>query len=181
VKCILVMNFNNLINLTSDPLLPDLVPEEPIYDEIFKIDDLLMPVPHPDIAELNRKIDLLTVEINTQGLRLEVEKVKRQRLQATVRQMKRDLSLPCPNIAMLKNEIAQLHDYQNSVNYQLDGDNAKTNTLSFRSLSRICQILLALIPSNTMPSQINPEIEILLQELDTTIRQFGVHYYASYV
>ena len=72
------MNYDNLINLTSDPTLPDLVPEEPIYDEIFKIDDLLMPVPHPDIAELSRKLDLLTVETNTQGLRIEIEKVKRQ-------------------------------------------------------------------------------------------------------
>ena len=176
VKCILVMNYDNLINLTSDPILPDLVPEEPIYDEIFKIDDLLMPIPHPDIAELSRKIDLLTVEANTQGLRLEVEKVKRQRLQATVRQLKRDLSLPHPDIAMLKSEIAQLRDYQNSVNFQLD---VRTNTLSFRSLSRICQILIALVPSSTMPSQLNPEIEILLQELDNTIRHFGVHYLAS--
>ena len=175
------MNYDNLVNLTSDSILPDLVPEEPIYDEIFKIDDLLMPVPHPDIAELSRKLDLLTVETNTQGLRIEIEKVKRQRLQATVRQLRRDMSLPCPDIPMLKSEIAQLRDYQNSINFQLDGDNARTNTLSFRSLSRICQILIALIPSSTMPSQINPEIEILLQELDNTIRQFGVHYFASNV
>jgi len=175
------MNQNNLINLTSDPTLPDLVPEEPIYDELFQIDDLLMPVPHPDIAELSRKLDLLTVETNTQGLRIEIEKTKRQRLQATIRQLRRDLSLPRPDIPILKDEIAQLRDYQNSINFQLDSENARTNTLSFRSLSRICQILIALVPSSTLPSQIDLEIEILLQELNNTVRQFGVHNFASSV
>jgi len=175
------MNFNNLINLTDDPVLPDLLPEEPTYDDLFQLDDLLMPVPHPDMIELNRKIDLLTIEVNTQGLRLEVEKAKRQRLQATVRRLRKDMSLPCPDIMVLKKEIAQLRDYQNTVNYQLDGENARTNTLSFRSLTRVCQILIALVPSSTLPSEISPEVEILLQELNTTIRQFGVHYFASNV
>ena len=175
------MNQDNLIDLTGDPTLPDLLPEEPIYSELFQIDDLLMPVPHPDIVELNRKLDLLTIETNTQGLHIEVEKAKRRRLQATVRQLRQDLSLPCPDIPMLKNEIVQLRDYQNAINYQLDSENARSNTLSFRSLSRICQILIALVPSSTLPSEISPEVEILLQELNNTIRQFGVHYFTPYV
>jgi len=172
---------NNLINLTGDPVLPDLLPEEPVYDELFQIDDLMMLTPHPEIIDLNRKFELLTIDANTHGLPIEVDRTKRQRLQATVRQLRQGLSIANADIAMLKNEIVQLRDHQNTINYQLDSENARTNTLSFRSLSRICQILLALVPRSTLLSETSPEIEILLQELSNTIRQFGVYYLPSHV
>ena len=74
--------YNNLINLTEDPTLPDLLPEEPMFNELLQMEDLTMPVPHPDVVELSRKLDNLTIESNTQSLRLEIEKTKRQRLSA---------------------------------------------------------------------------------------------------
>ena len=43
------MNQNNLINLIGDPVLPDLLPEEPVYDELFQIDDLMMLKPTPKL------------------------------------------------------------------------------------------------------------------------------------
>ena len=163
-----------------DPVLPDLLPEEPVYDEIFQIDDLIMSTPQPEITDLSRKFELLTVDTNTHGLRIEIERSKRQRLQATMKQLRQDLTIANADIMMLKNEITQLHDHQNNVNYHLDNENARTNTLSFRSLSRIGQIL-ALVPNRTQPSETDPEMEILLQELNNTIRQFGVYYLASHV
>ena len=175
------MNYDNLISLTNDPFLPELVPEEPIYDEIIKINDLMMPVPYPDIAELNRRIETLTVEINTQGLRLEIERTKRQRLQSTVRQMKHELTVPHPSLVELQNELTQYKDLQTAINYQLGGENVKTNTLAFRSISRICELLSAMIPGAIVSPNLGPEMKILLQELSLTVQQFGVHYAASYV
>jgi len=96
---------NNLINLTGDPTLPDLLPEDPMLNDLFQIDDLPTPVIHPDITELSRRLDHLSLETNTQGLRIAVERAKRQRLQATIRQVKQDLSLPCPDITILKKRI----------------------------------------------------------------------------
>ena len=95
---------NNLISLTGDPNLPDLLHEEPMLNDLFQIDDLIAPVTHPDIVEINRRLDHLSLETNTQGLRIAVERAKRQRLQATIRQVRQDLSLPCPDITILKNE-----------------------------------------------------------------------------
>jgi len=175
------MSKNYLTCLTGDLTLPDLLPEEPIYDDLFTINDLTIPTPHPDIAELNRKIESLTVDINTQGLRLEIERTKRQRLQSTVRQMKRESTVPCPDSIGLRNELTKFIDQQTSINYQLDNENVKTNTLAFRSLSRVCQMLAAMIPEVTVSRELRPEMKVLLQELSLTVQQFGVHYAASYV
>ena len=169
---------NNLISLTEDPTLPDLLPEDILLNE-FSVNDFSTPLIYPDVTEINRKLEQLTLETNTQGLRLAIEKAKRQRLQTSVRQVKNDLALPCPELTALKIELNQMRDYQNAVNYQLDNENARTNTLSFRSLSRICQILAALIPCTVLPSDSNPEVRILLQELSDTVQHFGVHYAAS--
>ena len=153
---------SNLIHLTGHLALPDLLPEEPILNDLFQINDLIVPATHPDIVELNRRLDHLSLETNTQRLRIAVERAKRQRLQATIRQVKQDLSIPCPDIAILKNELEHMREHQNAINYQLDGETARTNTLLFRSLSRICQILIALVPCVTLPSETNPEVSILL-------------------
>jgi len=175
------MKRDNIVNLANDSTLPDLLPEEPMYEEAFQIDDLLLPMPHPDHAELSRKIESLTVELNTHGLRLEIEKTKRQRLQATVRQLRRDMTLPSSDIQIIRSELIQLRDQQTSVNYQLDNENARTNTLSFRSLSRIGQILSTLIPSSLLSPETSSELTILLRELNNTIQHFGVFYVASHV
>ena len=168
---------NNLISLT----IPDLLHEEPLPSDLFWIDDLLTPITHPDVVELNRRLDHLSLETNTQGLRISVERAKRQRLQATIRQVRQDLSTPCPDIAIIRNEMEHMREYQNAINYQLDGETARTSTLMFRSLSRICKILTVLVPCVILPPEDSPEVGILLQELNRTIQQFGVHYAASYV
>jgi len=174
--------FNNTTtNLFDDPTLPDLIPEDHMFNEILNVDNMIFPTMPSDVNELTRKIDNLTVELNTLGLRLEIEKTKRQRLQSSFRQLKRDVVIPCPDLLELKNELIQFKEQQNATNYQLDGENARTNTLAFRSISRICQLMVTLIPDTMMPPGSNPEIKTLLHELSLTVQQFGVHYAASYV
>ena len=99
----------NMINLTEDPLLPDLLPEEPLFNELLQMNDLSMPVPHPDITELTRRLDNSIVECNTLGLRLAVEKAKSQRLQTSVHQIKSRLNLETLNaIIFLKNVFLKM-------------------------------------------------------------------------
>jgi len=171
---------NDLINLINDPVIPDLLPEEPVYDNLLPLEYLMMFVPQPELIDLSRKFESLNLDTNTHGLRIEIERSKRQRLQTIVRQLRHDLSVARDDVTVLRNEINQLRDQQNAVNFQLNNDNARTNALAFRSLSRIGQIL-ALGPINTQPFENYNEIETLLQELNSTIRLFGVYYAASYV
>ena len=135
------MNENNFVNLINDPLLPDLIPEGHIYDDLLTMDDFTMFTPQPELVDLTRKFESLNIDSNTHGLRIEIERTKRQRLQATVKRLRHEFSAACADIAILRDEITQLRDQQNAVNFQLSNENARTNTLAFRSLSRIGQIL----------------------------------------
>jgi len=174
------MNENAFDNLFYDPFLPDLVPEGPAYDTILNLDDLTMPVSHPELADLTHKFETLNIDSNTHGLRIEIERTKRQRLHVTVKRLRHELQAACTDITIMREEIGQLREQQNAVNYQLNNENIRTNTLAFRCLSRIGQIL-TLGPLNAQPADNYHELEILLQELHTTVRQFGVHYASSYV
>ena len=171
---------NDPIELINDPTLPDLLlPEEPFYDVIPQFDNLLLPTTIPDLTELSRKIDSLTIEVNTLGLRLEIERTKRQYLQTTIRQLRRDRTSHSSDIQTLRGELSQLRDQQTSVNYQLDNQNARTNTLSFRSISRIGQILSTLVPNSFLSTETSSELAVLLKDLTNTVQHFGIVYMAS--
>jgi len=174
------MNDNVFDNLFCDPYLPELVPEGPAYDALLNLDDFSMPVSHPELTDLTRKFETLNIDSNTHGLRIEIERTKRQRLQTTVKRLRHELHAACADITQLREEINQFREQQNAVNYQLDNETIRTNTLAFRCLSRIGQIL-TLGPLNAQPADNYNELEILLQELHLTVKQFGVHYASSYV
>jgi len=174
------MNSNDFGNLFYDPLLPDLVPEGPIYDELLDTNDIDMFMPNPDLMDLTRKLEALTIDANTHSLRVEIERTKRQRLRTMMKRLKHDLTAACAEIVIMKEEISQLREQQNAVNFQLNNDNIKTNTLAFRSLSRIAQIL-ALDLSHSPSVENRNEAEILIQELYSTIRHFGICYTTPYL
>ena len=138
---------NTLMNLTENYAAPDLIPDELMFDDLLNLNNTMVPAIPQDIAEWGRKLDLLTVECNTLSLRLEIEKTKRQRLQSTVRQLKRETLPPCPDMLTVKQDLDKFREQQNTTNYMLDGENARTNTLAFRSISRICQLVTIMMRS----------------------------------
>jgi len=163
------------MNLNDDGILPDLLPEDLTFNDLLPVDGLAMPAPYPDFAEWGRKIDNLIIECNTLNLRLEVEKSKRQRLQSTVRQLKRDTIAPYPDLTTIQRDLDRFKEQQNTANYVLDGENA------FRSISSICQFLTIMMTGASSYPDATDELNVLLHELSLTIRQFGVHYAASHV
>ena len=174
------MNENSFNDLFYDPLLPDLVPEGPAYDSMINLDEFTMPMSHSELTDLTHKFESLNIDSNTHGLRIEIERTKRQKLRATIKKLRQEFHTACADITALREEISQIREQQNAVNFQLNNENIRTNTLAFRCLSRIGQIL-TLGPLNAQPADNYNEFEVLLQELHSTIRHFGVYYAASYV
>ena len=173
--------YNTLMNLTESPDIPDLIPAELMFGDLLDINNTMIPAIPCDLTELNRKLEHLTVECNTINLRLEIEKAKRQRLQSTVKQLKREALSPCPDVLTVKQELNEFKEQQTATNYMLDGENARTNTLAFRSISRICQLVNIIMQGTYVTTDVIDEANTLLHELTLTIQQFGVHYAASHV
>jgi len=172
---------NNLLSLSVAPALPDLLQEGYFLDDILHWDDPTIAITHSDITALNQRLDHLSLETNTQALRIAVERAKRQKLRATIRQVKQDMLLPCPDIASLRYDIETMRGSQNIINYQLEGEITSLNTMTFRCLSRMHQIIALLLPHVIMPSDNNCELNQLLQELARTLQQFRINYPVSYV
>jgi len=168
-------------NFLMDPALPDLLPEGSLFDNLLYSDVTALAITHPDIATLNHRLDQLSLDTNTQSLRIDVEKAKRQKLSAIVRPVKQNILLPCPEIASLKQDITTIRGEQNTVNYHLEAKIASTSVMTFRCLSRIHQILTFLLPHVMLLSNSNHELNQLLQELAQTLQQFRVEYMVSYV
>ena len=175
------MLIHHLASSFEDPALPNLLPEDYLFNELPDINDIPVPNISLDVSELKRKFEQLTIEVNTLNLRLEIERSKRQRLQTIVRQLKRDITAPCPELREIRNDLSKFIEQQNTTNYLLDGENAKTNTLAFRSISLICELIDAMTPGVSISPEALSEVKILLHELALTVQQFGVHYATPYV
>ena len=142
---------NNLMSLPMNPDLPDLLPEGSLFDNIFPSENPSVTITHPNIVAPNSRLDHLSLETNTWALRIEVEKAKRQRLHATVRQVKQNNLLPCPDIASLKYDVEAMQGNQNAINYQLEGEITNMNVMTFRCLSQMHQIITFLPPCYAVP------------------------------
>ena len=51
---------------------------------------------HQDLIKLSNQIDKLTIDVNTQNLRVEIEKAKMQKMKVIMRQIRSEKILPNP-------------------------------------------------------------------------------------
>jgi len=103
------MSFNNTnINLIDEcPVLPELIP----------LENLDLVPSYLDITTLNDRITSLSFEVNTQSLRIEIEKTKRQKLNIMI---KRNSHKPMPSdllITGLRNDINILTEQLGTLRY----------------------------------------------------------------
>ena len=119
------MNFSNFFDLTMELTLPDLLPEGSLFNETFLPENPSTIITHPEIVALNSRIDQFFLESNTQSLRIELEKHKRQKLRTTIKQVKQNMIIPSPDIASLRYDAEKSGCYQLPVgrgNYHYEND-----------------------------------------------------------
>ena len=164
-----------------DLMFPDLLPEDPMISNLLPKE---MPQPLPsyhDIKSISDRLEHLELVANTHSLQLKVERIKRQRLRASLKQYKRDAITPSADITSLQQTVTFNYEQQTTTNYQLGGELDKLSTLTFRCLSRTQQLMSNIIPRvASSPDDYN----LMMQQLDEigrTIQQFRVIYQVSYV
>ena len=172
---------DKLFESTIDTLLPDLIAEGPFLDETMFTGVTSAVVTPSDILNLSSKMDNLIIAVNTQALQIEVERVKRRKLQSSVRFIKQNLSSPCQDAVTLKQEMQAARYAQDSLNFQFDDAIIQLNTVSFRCVARIHQLMATAPPYLSMPPDNHLEISQLLDELLRTLRQYSMLRQAIYV
>ena len=92
-------------DLSENIMLPNLSPESPFIDDLFKFDDILpMPV-QPDLTTINKQLENLTIDGNTQFLQLKIERMKRRQLRSSLRSIEQTVQRPCTDAASLRQEL----------------------------------------------------------------------------
>jgi len=95
-------NIWNMPELTVNEIDEFLANPMPIMEPLF------LPETQMSVNELSSKIEQLTLDSSTQALRIKIERAKRQKLKMSIRALKQQLSLPCPDIVTTRQEIENM-------------------------------------------------------------------------
>ena len=171
-------NFNEM---NENMTLPDLTAGNPLFEDVFRLDDLL-PIPdNPDLITISRQLESLTIEGNTQSLQLKIERMKRRQLRSSLRSVEQAVQRPCVDAESLKRELIATQENQNAINYQFEGDMTAIRALTFRCLTRMYQVMTRLMSHVMLTPDDDFELTQMMQEIAQTFQQFHSYYITSYV
>ena len=168
-------------NLLYDIDFPNLFPEDLVTDNLLTVENTQLKSLPSDLKIINDRLENLEVLVNTQSLRIEVERVKRQKLRSSMRQLKHETSISYPKVVALKQIMDNNSAQQNTTNYQLGGEIDRLSTLMVRCLSRMQQILMSVVPCVIVAPDDYHDIMRLLEEIGRTLQQLCVYQQTSYV
>ena len=121
------------------------------------------------------QMETLTIDVHTQKLRVMIERTKRQKLETTIRKLKRDFISPRQLSHQLQNDVNNLHSRMSDMQHRYDHKIAQINTTAYRSLARVHQLLITFTPYVPMTVETHVEVSQLNYELYRTIEQLKPH------
>jgi len=163
--------FDDLIN---DPDLSDIFGDDFLAPNVASADKDLLSMLPAEIKALNDRVERLEIALNTQTLRLELERSKRQKLALTSKHRRQET--PVPQLETLQQLINTNQVYQEAINYQIGGSIDHLSTVMFRCLSRTQQLLSFAFPCIPITPSDQPDVTSLLEEIGRTLQQLHVHY-----
>jgi len=146
------------------PTLPDMT--DAIYVETLE----LFPT-HHDIRKISDQIDKLTIDLDTQHLQVEIEKVKRQKMRLMMRQLRNKMIPVDPIVDQLRQEVVLLARKVESITEAYNNEIARVSTVTYLCFSRLHQILTTIVPYLSMPPSDHIETSQLIYELLRIINQ----------
>ena len=149
------MNNDELIIDDFDGLMSESLPLIPV-DLFPSTDDMIL---------LNNKIDQLTVDVNTQSLRIELEKLKRQKLGDTVRRLKSDLLSLRQTVEQIQAENKIIREQLSALSNTFFSEMACMSVRVHCCLRRFHQVLITIVPYIIMPVETHHEASQLIYEL----------------
>jgi len=149
------MNPNELVNDDFDGLMNESLPFIPV--DLFPSTD--------DMIILSNNIAQLTVDVNTQNLKIELEKLKRQKLGATIRRLKSDLLSLHQTVEQVQIDNKIIKEQLSALSNTMFSEMACMSARTHCCLSRLHQLLITVVPYITMPVETHHETSQLIYEL----------------
>ena len=155
-------------------------------DELLNESHPISPVPispsNDDIMNLSKRLDHLTIDMNTQNLTIELEKMKRCRLRRSYKQLKSEILSLRQTTTQLQADNDLLREQISTLSSTLFGEIACLTTRVHCCLGRIHQTLIAVVPHIGMPEGEHREIAQVLHEILRAVQLIRVVVqYESYV
>ena len=118
-----------------------------------------------DVMFLSKRVDQLTIDVNTQNLKIELEKLKRCKLGNSLKQLRTEVISLWQVIVQQQAENNILKEQVATLSNTLFSELACLTSRTHCCLSRLHQILIAIVPYIVMPEGEHNENFQLLYEL----------------
>jgi len=119
----------DLNELLNDPMLP-----EPVL------------YPQNDLVFINQRLEQLSVEVNTQNIKLELETLKRRRLRRSMNQIKNEITALSQLLAHQSQEQAILRNQIVTLSESISSELACLTQRTHCCIGRIHHLLIAAVP-----------------------------------
>ena len=124
---------------------------------------------------LTTQVEQLNIDIHTQSLRVEVERVKRQKLRATLKRVSREV-IPSNHILFqVRHDMAIMQEQVITIRCLYESEIARLGILSYRCFSRLHQLLISITIYISMSAIDHTELSQLVYEFLRTTQLFKAH------
>ena len=113
----------------------------------------------------------MSIDFHTQTLRIEVERVKKQKLSSTLKKVKREMIMHHQLLSQVHYDTYVHHKEIQDLKIKHDDELARLRSLIYCGFSRLHQLLIAVTPYIPMPSNDHVYSSQLLYEYLKTIEQ----------
>ena len=161
------MNDDLLLNNEECPSIFDSSQFNPL--DIFPSTD--------DVLSLTKQVEHLSLEVNTQGLKAELERLKRRRLGTTLKRVRQETIPIRKMLAQAQNENTTLKEQVNATSHIHYSEQTRLGVLTHCCESRIHQILISVIPHVQLSPGEHHGISQLTYELLRAAQQIKSPYF----
>jgi len=159
------MNNDNMFTFSMEDPCPVLMEEPPLleFGDLFPT--------HQDLTQITERIGHIDISLNTQDLRIELERMKRRKLRTSINNIKREI-LPNNNaVAQLQNDLMIMRERMDALEIRHSHEMVRISSLTYRSLARVHHLFVTILPHLIMPPDNHFETVQLANELIRTIQQ----------
>ena len=107
----------------------------------------------------------LDIDMNTHRLRLELEKMKRRKLRASMNNIKHEIHPNTDKVNRIRHDLSTLQERVGALDTIFNNEMARISSLIYRSLWRIHHLMIKILPYLMMPPDNYFETAQLANEL----------------